>query len=40
MNVRIEFRDMASHNHVSLSTIVVSDYDEAIDFYVNTLGFT
>ena len=25
--------------HLGLTTIVVSDYDEAIDFYVGTLGF-
>ena len=25
--------------HLGLTTIVVTDYDEAIDFYVGTLGF-
>lgn len=26
--------------HLALVSVVVRDYDEAIDFYVNTLGFT
>ncbi|MCD9142875.1 VOC family protein [Streptomyces albireticuli] len=27
-------------NHLGLVAIVVRDYDEAVDFYVNVLGFT
>ena len=30
---------MQANLHISLATIVVPDYDEAIEYFVNTLGF-